>query len=305
MEVFRPKVIVLLAVYNGRIFLNDQFASLIAQEGVEVVIYANDDGSVDGSYEILESWKENGLITKLTQSNQIGASQAFFNLLNEVDTPDWVAFCDQDDIWSKDKLYLQVNHLVATESLMSFCSRIHINSRGHVIGRSKTLRIGPSFKNALVENVSPGNTILLHPKAVNVIKKFHDPKVMYYDAWTYLLISGIGNCAYLKTPLVYYRLHNSNLVGIRKFRLGRILEKIESNFVNAEILEKNANHVLSIQNQKALRRFNQTMKSGSIFTFIYELIRTKFERQSRFDQIGFVILMILYYVKKRLTSDKK
>jgi glycosyltransferase involved in cell wall biosynthesis len=301
METLRPKVTVLLAVLNGRRFLEEQMTSLLAQEGVDLTIHANDDGSVDGSYELLQTWKENGSISKLTKSNRIGFSQAFFSLLNAVDSPDWVAFCDQDDIWSRDKLYSQVNHLVSSGGLMSFCPRIYINSQGSVIGRSRSLRIEPSFRNALVENISPGNTILLHPTAVNLVKKYHS-KVEYYDAWIYLLISGIGHCVYLPVPLVSYRLHDDNSIGTRKFRIGSILNVADKYFTNARDLEQYALEALSYQNQAALIDFNRALNSNSIFSFIYRLRKSKFRRQHRFDQVVIILSMVLNYAKYRLTS---
>jgi hypothetical protein len=164
------------------------------------------------------------------------------------------------------------------------------------------LRVEPSFRNALVENVAPGNTILLHPTAVNLIRKTYDFKVDHYDSWIYLLISGIGSCAYLPIPLVWYRVHNSNLVGIRKFRVRNILYIVEKYVVNASILEKYACDQLSYENQLALKSFNRNLEADSIFKFLYGLSKANFRRQTSYDQIGIVFLMILYYGKRRLIS---
>jgi glycosyltransferase involved in cell wall biosynthesis len=48
------KVAVLLSTYNGAKFLDVQMASLLAQEGVEITIYARDDGSLDSTPQMLE-----------------------------------------------------------------------------------------------------------------------------------------------------------------------------------------------------------------------------------------------------------
>ena len=72
-----PRVTVLLATFNGVKFLDQQLNSLTGQHEVEVEVYANDDGSTDGTVDLLEIWKETGLIKKITRSNQIGSSQAF------------------------------------------------------------------------------------------------------------------------------------------------------------------------------------------------------------------------------------
>ena len=52
-----PKVAVFLATYNGEKFLNQQIDSILSQKNVEVDIYCNDDGSSDGTLEIIKSYQ--------------------------------------------------------------------------------------------------------------------------------------------------------------------------------------------------------------------------------------------------------
>ena len=55
-----PAVLVVMACYNGSAFLDEQLASVLAQQGVHVSILIRDDGSDDGTPEKLEDWKTRG-----------------------------------------------------------------------------------------------------------------------------------------------------------------------------------------------------------------------------------------------------
>lgn len=62
-----PKVLVLLAVFNGERWLPDQLESLRTQQGVELTVLAHDDGSSDGSLALLRQvqgqWQDRGAAT--------------------------------------------------------------------------------------------------------------------------------------------------------------------------------------------------------------------------------------------------
>lgn len=104
------KIAILLATYNGEQFLGDQVRSLLAQQNVEVHVFARDDGSTDGTINLLKSLQaaNPSRITLVTDAAGPTGSAAtnFFALLRGVnfDDYDYVAFSDQDDIWLPTKL---------------------------------------------------------------------------------------------------------------------------------------------------------------------------------------------------------
>lgn len=103
-----PKCVVLLAVYNGMKYLNEQVESIFKQIGVDLTILISVDASLDGS----EAWVDTLLqrdprVVILPHGGKFGsAAKNFFRLLSEVDVPafDYIAFADQDDYWYSDKL---------------------------------------------------------------------------------------------------------------------------------------------------------------------------------------------------------
>ena len=51
-----------MATYNGQKYLEEQLQSLVKQQGVDIQILVRDDGSTDGTLEILNKWEKSGKI---------------------------------------------------------------------------------------------------------------------------------------------------------------------------------------------------------------------------------------------------
>lgn len=113
-----PKVAVLLATYNGAAHCETQLISILWQRGVDVHVYARDDGSRDTTPAILRAWAERhpGRMTIIDNEGVStgSANGNFFVLLGAIDPEpyDYVAFADQDDVWTPDKLVRAVDRLV-------------------------------------------------------------------------------------------------------------------------------------------------------------------------------------------------
>ncbi len=103
-----PRVLVLLAAFNGTLFLPTQMESILAQQAVAVHVVLSIDRSSDGT----EAWavqlaQQNARVSVLPTGTVFGsAAPNFFRLLRDVDMADfdYVALADQDDLWHPDKL---------------------------------------------------------------------------------------------------------------------------------------------------------------------------------------------------------
>lgn len=115
MPVNPPKVAVLLAAYNGMQWIEEQLDSILAQTAIEVTLFISIDPSIDGT----EAWCKfyadchQEVVVLPSVGKFGGASRNFFRLLRDVDIEsyDFVAFADQDDIWCSDKLQRAVQCL--------------------------------------------------------------------------------------------------------------------------------------------------------------------------------------------------
>ena len=216
-EVNRARVVVLVATYNGEKYLESQLVSLASQVNFKLDILVNDDGSSDKTLEILNKFQKGGLIKKIFHTENVGPSEAFKNLLSQCEGYDYIALCDQDDIWDRDKIERSIFSLGIEFPEMAVSSRRYIDSQNSVIGSSAPLKKKLSLGNALVENVAYGNTIVLNSQAAKLVLD-NMPKGINIDHWIYLVMSSLGHIVHISSPLISYRLHESNHIGKSRFR---------------------------------------------------------------------------------------
>ena len=91
------KILILMSTYNGEKYLREQIESIRNQtikEDIEILV--RDDGSKDGTLEILEEYAEIGTLQFIRGKN-IGSAQSFHELLRIAPKYDYYAFADQDD----------------------------------------------------------------------------------------------------------------------------------------------------------------------------------------------------------------
>ena len=101
----KPKVLVLMATYNGARYLQEQLDSITNQEGVDVHFLFCDDGSTDETLQILKDFSGHWPVIDVLITERVGHPKAFSDLsLNCPLDFDFYAFSDQDDVWESRKL---------------------------------------------------------------------------------------------------------------------------------------------------------------------------------------------------------
>jgi glycosyltransferase involved in cell wall biosynthesis len=216
-----PIVAILLCTYNGAKFLVEQLDSLEAQTHQNWVVFASDDGSTDQTIKILYQYQAKWPAGKLTirKGPQKGFSHNFLSLACDSEIrADYYAFCDQDDVWLPSKLEVAISSIIANQSTevpYLYCGRTkYVNENLKPCGMSPLFAFPPSFRNALVQSIAGGNTMVFNQAAKNLMDKVGIVDVPSHDWWLYLLISGVeGVVFYDKIPQVLYRQHEFTLVG--------------------------------------------------------------------------------------------
>ena len=256
---------VLMSTYNGECYLREQIESILDQEGVEVRLVVRDDGSTDGTREILSGYADDARVSVRCGEN-LGLPWSFFRLIEDsgADANYW-ALADQDDVWLPGKLARAVNHLKDLEGPALYCSRVLIvDASLSPLGPHPLPRRGPSFPNALVQNIATGCTMVLNRRArATLVRRWPDYAVMH-DAWLYLVVSGVGRVVYDPEVGVLYRQHPGNVVGIGRGRVNRLAGRIRRQLTpggagahgrqNAELLRTHVD-LLRPDAVEGLRRF--------------------------------------------------
>lgn len=209
-------VTVLMSTYNGSQYLQEQLNSIYEQTHANVNILVRDDGSTDQTYTLLVGEQQRGKLELFETSNNLGATGSFFALLHHAaqSNTEFVAFCDQDDVWQAEKTKRAVSLLASLADRPAlYCCRLDIVDE-HL--RSLELSTIPKkigFGNALVENVSVGCTVVLNRKALDLLCMQTLPNVYAHDWWCYLVISCFGEVIFDDCAPIKYRQHGGNAIG--------------------------------------------------------------------------------------------
>ena len=210
-------VAVLLSTFNGEPWLVDQLDSVLSQTHADLTLVVRDDGSTDGTHQVLAEYASRDPRVRWSAGPNLGAARSFLALLANVGTGQAAAFCDQDDVWEPDHLERALLALgrEPTGRPTLWCSDVLVCDEGLTpLRRHGGLRVKPSFTNALVENVATGCTIVLNGAAVDLLKRAAPDSPVMHDAWCYLVVAAMGRVLYDPCPSVRYRLHPGNTMGL-------------------------------------------------------------------------------------------
>ena len=236
-----PKIAILLSTYNGTKYLEEQLDSILNQTYSNYVIVARDDGSYDDTIQLLNKYAKK-FTDKFHLLEQdllnLGASDSFSYLIEYVLENKqslglesaYMMFCDQDDIWSLEKIDKQIDEMIKVEKHQTGTKPIPvlIHSNLRVVSEDKSL-IAESFvhyqgleiernrfTNIMISNVVTGCTAFINEalarKAVPVSKE-----AIMHDWWLSLVASAFGKLVFIDAPLVSYRQHDTNAIGAKEF----------------------------------------------------------------------------------------
>ena len=225
------KVQVLLSTFNGEKYLTEQLKSLIAQEGIELSILVRDDGSSDSTQRILSEWQEKGLL-RWYQGRNVKPTKSFLDLMQKAAEADYYAFCDQDDVWQKQKLKVAVDKLdeyASNQPSMYFSKAQLVDENLHKISYDKYPKGVLSFGQAIVCNNATGCTIVFNKILLNLVNSRKSLNVQWHDQWLYLVCLAVGgNIYYDSNSYINYRQHKNNVVGGNMSVIKRIRYKIKT-----------------------------------------------------------------------------
>jgi len=210
---------ILLCTYNGGRFLDEQLTSIERQSHPSWRLMISDDGSTDDTLDIIERFrKRHPDKVRLTSGHGKGFAQNFLTLTSApAFEAEYWAFCDQDDIWETDKLARAVAALAdaAPDIAALYCSRtLFVDVDGNSLGFPPVCKRAPSFQNALVQNISSGNTMVFNETARSLLCAAGNDAVAFHDWLLYLVVTGCGGSVFYDSyPGVRYRQHGSNVLG--------------------------------------------------------------------------------------------
>lgn len=222
------KTVVLLATYNGEQYLRQQLDSIFNQTFKDFYLVVHDDGSTDGTLDILKEYYENHHDkVEIIYGQRCGSAKInFLYLLSQVEA-DFYFLCDQDDVWLPDKLEKTMATMVDTierhEKLpvAVFTDMTVVDRELNIISDSFIAYIGRTPKNIaytqiLIDNPAAGTTMCINRALRDIAiskKSINWENIPMHDSWLLELAAIFGKVGYVDASLVYYRQTGYNTMG--------------------------------------------------------------------------------------------
>jgi glycosyltransferase involved in cell wall biosynthesis len=233
-----PRVSIALATCQGERFLDAQLESIARQTRPPDQLIVNDDASRDGSWKILQAFAERAAFRVEAEQNteRLGITRNFERAVSRCGG-DVIFFADQDDVWEPDKIetLLQVleerpetgavfhDGRIVDETLAPLDATLW-DSLGFDARERRLVGEGHAADVFLRHVVAAGTTMAFRAQYAPLVLPFPALRSCH-DAFTAFLISAVANVEIVDRPLIRYRLHGANQIGIQKLGLRGQLEK--------------------------------------------------------------------------------
>jgi glycosyltransferase involved in cell wall biosynthesis len=216
-----------MCTFNGERFLRPQLESVRSQTLLPDEMVISDDSSSDGTLAVLQSFVAHAPfpITLIQNAARLGPTKNFEQAALRAGG-DVIFFADQDDIWEADKIRVMMAALQANPTAEMVVSDGRcIDSVGRplpytlfdCVGRTAVgafaNRRSSQFRVLLQRDIVTGAACCVRRRLLNACLPFAPNWVQ--DAWLAFAAARENGAVVLSVPLIRYRVHSSQEVGIR------------------------------------------------------------------------------------------
>lgn len=207
-----PEISVVIPSYNAERFVASAISSALSQAIPPCEIIVVDDGSTDGTKEVVSRFDQN--VTYIFQENA-GPSVARNTGVREA-RGDWVAFLDSDDYWDDNHL----QHLMEFagsegEPALVYCGKKFVDVGGNMMADGYKQTRFPSgwiFADLLTANYISSTSVVIVKRKTFIESGGFNPQMRNaedYELW--LRIAAVAPICGVPIYTVNYRRHDSNL----------------------------------------------------------------------------------------------
>ena len=221
-----PRISVVMATYNGAWHVREQVRSIVHQTRPPDEVVVGDDGSSDATRRIVDAELAAGRVDASTFVNEprLGPAGNFGEGIARA-TGDIVVLADQDDSWRPSKL-ATIERVFAgnPDAVAVFSDAELVDGEGRRLGRSLWQAVcftgglrrrwdrGDQLGVLLNRNVVTGATLAFRAGLRDLALPV--PAEAWHDHWLAVLACVRGTVVALPEPLIRYRLHGANTMGV-------------------------------------------------------------------------------------------
>lgn len=277
-----------MTIYNGEQYIQEQLDSIKNQTKKLDEVIIIDDCSKDNSYDFIKKYIEKNQLNHwqlIKNQSNLGYQKNFKKGL-ELSNGDIVFLCDQDDRWHLDKIEIMSKYML-DEKILCLASSFNFMDE---YGKLFTIKLDKNksnnnllaqkvnsdltninFEQLIRSNFSQGCTMAVRKNLIDEYLELESDLVPHDLAFN-MLASLHNGCYYLDLPLIDYRIHNNNTIGldnvissdVKEKKNRRIDERIKSILVEKDIvlfsLKLNLNEKQRYLCEKRLRYYETRIK---------------------------------------------
>jgi glycosyltransferase involved in cell wall biosynthesis len=316
-----PDVDILMTVYNGMPYIEEQIVSLQAQTHTNWRLWVRDDGSTDSTVETLRRFAAVDPRIRLLPADgmRLGAIAGFSAVIESAPvTADYILFCDADDVWLPRKIELSLRAMLrAEDEAGGRAVPILVHTDLRVVDRNlepisesfwRYENIDPhgvKLNSLLVHNTVTGCAMMINAALMRLVPSIPHAAIAH-DWWLALVAVCFGRIVPVPHILINYRQHGRNDTGAKPYHVG--LAKLPSRLIRLfgrTVIVRSAlrrlvaqastflnayEEVLSPAQRELVTQFAQIPECGT-FVRKYRLIRlgtlgNGWQRRARFVMFG-------------------
>ena len=206
---------VVIPVLNSANYISDAIDSAINQGPSIHKILIIDNGSTDGTIEILDAYRAKFKKVKILHCSTTGVS-ATRNLGIEASDSPFIAFLDADDVWLDGKIDLQLTSMKENPAVvMSFMNYCEIDKMGKIskkpVSQRNISRISPTDLLSFHKSISgSASNTLIKREALNLSGYFREDLDFAEDLDLWIRLARVGEIQGLDEVGVKIRVHENS-----------------------------------------------------------------------------------------------
>ena len=229
-----------LASYNGAQYIEEQLRSILGQSRPPAELVVADDGSTDGTLEIVRAVASEypGVALRVLEpgASSLGVAGNFTRAI-EAATGDLIALSDQDDRWHDGRLERLVARFEADDSLLFLHHDAElVDAAGAPYGQRLLgwLRATPAEREALADgrafgvyvrrNLATGATVVFRRGLAETA--FPIGEGWIHDEWFAVIAASLSGARLDEFALIDYRQHGGNQIGVAKPTPGHLVRRM-------------------------------------------------------------------------------
>lgn len=220
-----PRISVIMPSYNHERFVGQAIGSVLSQTLADLELIVIDDGSTDGTADVIRSFTDPRIRTVLRDRN-VGSAQGTNEGLRLARAP-FVAMISSDDFFEPHKLESQLRVLDEFPQVSAvFCRPRIVDETGHEYGAGthplqRQFSTGRWPRPELLRRLFLHGNFLCHPSVLVRRENydrvgFHDVRMSSlgdFDMWIRTAVACQGDFLVLDEQLMSFRIHSANTSG--------------------------------------------------------------------------------------------